>query len=332
MSFVIYSLESHIEEFFKASTTTTREECDVKTASFASGAPVVPVPMQGAWSYTVTAGPDQARIVQFRPSNATLNMSRLELARQAHPRCVPKCTYHGQTGRQLPLDIYVMDKAAGECYLYSRNISPEGTEDKARFDARQHRTVRDLARFFADSWSAPQKVSPAVADGVHQKLELDLDRLDKAFPDRFSITLNQVRDSFTRLFSLPWVITHVDLNETNILVDDTGAITAIIDWADAEMLPFGMSLWGLENILGYMDGTGWHYHGNAQELRDEFWRVFKASVGGVGEEAMAAIRIARMVGLFMRYCFALHGSGDRTVLDANAATLRYADAFCTRGI
>ncbi|KAL8354431.1 hypothetical protein RB601_004025 [Gaeumannomyces tritici] len=298
MSFVIYSLESHIEEFFKASTTTTREECDVKTASFASGAPVVPVPMQGAWSYTVTAGPDQARIVQFRPSNATLNMSRLELARQAHPRCVPKCTYHGQTGRQLPLDIYVMDKAAGECYLYSRNISPEGTEDKARFDARQHRTVRDLARFFADSWSAPQKV----------------------------------RDSFTRLFSLPWVITHVDLNETNILVDDTGAITAIIDWADAEMLPFGMSLWGLENILGYMDGTGWHYHGNAQELRDEFWRVFKASVGGVGEEAMAAIRIARMVGLFMRYCFALHGSGDRTVLDANAATLRYADAFCTRGI
>ena len=35
----------------------------------------------------------------------------------------------------------------------------------------------------------------------------------------------------------------------------TGQITGIIDWAEAEVLPFGLALYGLENLLGYM-GTG----------------------------------------------------------------------------
>ena len=43
----------------------------------------------------------------------------------------------------------------------------------------------------------------------------------------------------------------------NILVSPiTGRITGIIDWAEAKVLPFGLALYGLENLLGYMGPGG----------------------------------------------------------------------------
>ncbi|KAH6630051.1 hypothetical protein B0J18DRAFT_88342 [Chaetomium sp. MPI-SDFR-AT-0129] len=323
----VYSIESKIEQFFSTSTSTTKAECDIKAACLVGG-PVEPVPVQGLWSYTVTAGPNQAHIVQFRDGRSALNMAHVDIARQVHPWCVPKCSYHGQTGGQPPLSIYVMEKRGGVCYIQTRDMSPEG---KAQFEARQFQTVGDLARFFAEAGKGPQQVTPAIADSLRQELETDLDRLSEKLPDRFARTLNQVRDGLPRIFSLPFVITHGDLNESNILVDDVGRITAIIDRAESKILPFGMSLWALENILGYMDSTGWHYHDNTEELRDEFWRVLETNIGGVWKETKEAIRLARMVGLFLRYGFEQDGSARGRVRDTGSA-LRYADAFCTGGI
>lgn len=92
-----------------------------------------------------------------------------------------------------------------------------------------------------------------------------------------------VREGLPAIFALPFVMTHGDLNETNVLVDD-GSITRVIDWAESTIYPFGVSLWALENILGYMDNTGWHYHENARELWDEFWQVFETNVGSIQAE------------------------------------------------
>jgi hypothetical protein len=44
----------------------------------------------------------------------------------------------------------------------------------------------------------------------------------------------------------------------------------VIDWAEAEILPFGCALWGLENVLGFMDLHGWHYFDSHKELEDLF--------------------------------------------------------------
>ena len=162
-------------------------------------------------------------------------------------------------------------------------------------------------------------------------METDLNRLHQHLPNRFKDTLNQVLEHLPRIFNIPFVITHGDLNEMNILVDDIGHITGVIDWAESEICPFGISLWALENILGYMDDTGWHYHDNCKELREEFWRVFEKSVGPLQEDMKENIRISRMVGLFLRYGFEHDGSSRGKVRDTEFA-LRYADAFCTEGI
>lgn len=160
---------------------------------------------------------------------------------------------------------------------------------------------------------------------------MDLIRLSENMPNRFLRTLNLVLEGLPRIFILPFVITHGDLNETNILVDDAGHITGVIDWAESRILPFGSSLWALENVLGYMDGTGWHYHDGAEDLRDEFWRIFEIKIGDIREEVKENIRLARMAGLFLRCGFEQDGSARIKVRDIDFA-LRYADSFCTRDL
>jgi aminoglycoside phosphotransferase (APT) family kinase protein len=46
-------------------------------------------------------------------------------------------------------------------------------------------------------------------------------------------------------------VQHDDFLENNFYVDEvTGYITGVVDWADAIFAPFGVSLGGLETILG----------------------------------------------------------------------------------
>ena len=120
----------------------------------------------------------------------------------------------------------------------------------------------------------------------------------------------------------------------NILIDsETGTITGIVDWAEARILPFGFALWGLENILGYMDATGWHYYNNHHELEGLFWRAFRTKAHISSEDDMQLIRSARMAGLFCRYGFIVEGRMLKGVIDpTDSSSLKYLDAFCTTDI
>lgn len=49
---------------------------------------------------------------------------------------------------------------------------------------------------------------------------------------------------------VPWVLTHQDLSDMNILFDPSfGHITGVVDWADATIEPFDMAIWGLAGAL-----------------------------------------------------------------------------------
>lgn len=70
----------------------------------------------------------------------------------------------------------------------------------------------------------------------------------------------QVKDGLALLYSptCPQVLSHGDLNETNLLVDEgTSAITGIIDWSSAKIAPFGLELAALRRLGGNMNENGW---------------------------------------------------------------------------
>ena len=81
----------------------------------------------------------------------------------------------------------------------------------------------------------------------------------------------------------------------------TGRIAGICDWRGAEVSPFGMSLGGLEVMLGTLITSGdlWRYHPNHQELRDHFWTQFYYYLGGASDKQKQRIETARLIGLFL---------------------------------
>ncbi len=81
----------------------------------------------------------------------------------------------------------------------------------------------------------------SIQDTFAGKLQL----LAQNLPSRFSVSVSQLRNNLPLLLSegYPGVLTHGDLSEMNFLVNpETGHLTGVIDWAEAEILPFGYAL------------------------------------------------------------------------------------------
>lgn len=310
----VYSLGSAINEFFSRFTV-TRDECD-RAAAEITGENVEPVQLQGAFSYTVAS---RESIVQFRAPESLLDTEKTTLAREIYGKIVPSCTSKGMIGS---LTIYRIDKAPGITYIEAPSKSLSDT-------AWQERTVSDLARFFAISW-INQLGDDHCSQTSMSTIQTKLDTLQAHLPSRFTALIADLREKVSAIFLPTYhiVLGHGDLCEMNMIVDpDVGGITGIIDWAEAEVLPFGLSLWGLRNLLGWMDSSGWHYHANASRLESLFWDVFYESVGGVSDEQRHAIRIAERVGILLRYGFSWDdGKFERPITEQDSS-MRYLDAF-----
>ncbi|KIJ51234.1 hypothetical protein M422DRAFT_157913, partial [Sphaerobolus stellatus SS14] len=193
-------------------------------------------------------------------------------------------------------------------------------------------TVRSLARFFAQSWQNRSPPDPNTIPTISADCYSSFDYLSTNLPDRFQVTITQVQKGLPTLFSgkYPLVVTHGDLSEMNILADPaTGEIAGIIDWAEAGIQPFGFALYALDNILGYLTLNEWAFHGTAEYLRDEFWRVFRELVGGVSGSEMEFIQLAKLAGLFLRYGIP-YKSGRKGVVGVggpNSTSIKILDAL-----
>ncbi|KAJ5611818.1 hypothetical protein N7528_008923 [Penicillium herquei] len=324
-TYVVYSLDGTIDEFFHATTTATRKQCDDFVISRVGGVPT-PVEMQGVCSYTVTAGPDQSKIVQFRDENSAIDTDNLILVKTVHPEFVAGCQYLGIIGDVRPVHIYVMDKLPGIAHVMAR--IPSGDM------SRQQRIIKDLARFFAQSWNNNQQPCSDDTAKWLTEFQANFDLLAQELPSRFTPAIDMVRKELPSLFSkaLPFVLSHGDLNVMNILVDpETGNITGIVDWAESRILPFGFALYGLETIIGRMNSKGWHYHDAHRELESIFWQTFQKEAQGFSNGDFRLICAARMAGLFYQYAFvfdAKEAVKNVRVADPNGS-FPYLDAFCT---
>jgi hypothetical protein len=108
-----------------------------------------------------------------------------------------------------------------------------------------------------------------------------------------------------RLEDYPVALNHGDLIPSNILVDqNTWEITGLVDWAEAEYLPFGTCLYALEHLLGYLTPAlpdlppVWTYFEDATQLRELFWTHLIEAVPEVGARA-EDVKVIRDVGVLL---------------------------------
>ncbi|KAF5027338.1 hypothetical protein F66182_539 [Fusarium sp. NRRL 66182] len=276
----------------------TSDECDRLAVSIL-GCPVKPTPVQGASSYTVSAiDTDQApKVVQFRSKK--LDVDLIELARQSYGDFVPKSKFY--TTMSGDVYVYVWDLVPGTAFCRVRRqlFAPD-----IAMEQHLYQIVCDFARFFASAWNnrLAVKQPPGLLDEYYDIL----DQVSKGLPERLQTKLDEVRRGLPLLFrpDYPMSFQHDDLLENNIHVDNiTGHITGIVDWSDAMIAPFGVSLSGLETILGIQTRTSWHLHPNHLGLRERFWDIFYREIGNISEEDRRSIQAARLFGLFRAHGF-----------------------------
>ncbi|EEQ30019.1 hypothetical protein McanMca71_007960 [Microsporum canis] len=283
-----------ISQFFKRHVFNTREDCDRLAANILNGL-VSPTPVQGATSYTVAAAGSR-KVVQFRSSK--LDMECIENARLSYRGFVPNCELYGTAG---DIYVYVWDLVPGPAFCQVRR---QFLSLGIGMEQRLHQTVLDFARFFASAWNNRPAVKQPT--GILKEYREILDQLSLSLPNRLQLKLDQVRQGLPLLFrpGYPMALQHDDLLENNIHIDEvTGHITGIVDWADAIVAPFGVSLGGLETIIGVQTASSWHFHPSHVSLRQHFWDMFYREIGDISEEDQRSIEIARLFGLFRTHGF-----------------------------
>jgi len=313
--------EYQISRFFEKNAPATQRSCDLEAIRI-TGTSVHTTALQGGQSYTVLNS-DETRVVQFRAGYAALDMGFLGHIEQAYVRFTP---HHEPIGKLGQLHVYTMLNVGGVSMYLAREAL-----NRNNFSLRKY-TVQDFARyvdpsvphalsiylrrrniqltwlwpcrFFASAWNNTPKRMPCPSRAsLLDEYSSELSQLQVGLPERFRPMLADLISMLPSLLEPNWplVPNHTDLLENNIHVSmETGRIMGICDWKDTTIGPFGMSLGGLETMLGQETMSWrWRYHPNHQELRGLFWETLYQEMGGVSEEQKKLIDVSRLIGLFL---------------------------------
>lgn len=288
---------AQISNFFSSNASRTRDQCNDLAAELLGG-PVSATPIQGGNSYTVERK-EATKVVQFR--SLQLDMAKFGLAQHVYLDFVPQCVYHGPLGL---LHVHVWNRVPGPAFCRVRRQM--FTLD---MDQRLRQTVQDFARFFALAWINRPDLGPLPL-GLQDEYTAILDKLSLSLPDSLRPTIDMIRQNLHLLFrpNFPIALQHGDILENNIHVEEaTGHITGVVDWPDAFIAPFGLSLGGVEILLGIQTHKDWYFHPSHVELRQQFWDRFYCNIGQVSELDKRSIEIARLMGLLRMHGFEPNG-------------------------
>uniref|UniRef100_A0A8H7K6U9 Aminoglycoside phosphotransferase domain-containing protein n=1 Tax=Bionectria ochroleuca TaxID=29856 RepID=A0A8H7K6U9_BIOOC len=317
----VYSAETTINNFFlKASA--TRGECEARAAEL-TGGKAVPVTIQGDSSYTVYAGPELEHVVQFRLKSLELKTTTSDLASKIYGTLAPTVAFKGQIGDEVPgkepLYIYAMDRIKGVSHLDFILASKNHENPLAAFAARKN-LMTGVAKFHALSWNTPQVVDPEYQDELKDRYSSQLALLHKTLPERFHPSIQSCRDAMESIMSLPMVLLHKDFGTFHIMVNEESChFVGAVGWAEAQICPFGSNLHSLQQITGKLHyEDGWSRYDDYDDLQETFWSVFQREVGGLPEETLQTIKLARIMGLLLAEGFTGHlkdGTGPVPIQD-----------------
>ncbi|KAH7066681.1 hypothetical protein BKA63DRAFT_125685 [Paraphoma chrysanthemicola] len=302
------------------------------------------------------------RIVQVRPVQYALDVNIAQAAKNMFPTLAPAV-------RILDLKLskniqaYEMEKLPG--HTLSRVLSQTDMLD-TELQAKQHNLIKSFAAFIAQGYhSRAHRLSKGRNTRADSPMDNEseflsqctgkvgssiisrLEKLAKELPDEWlRRKAKNVLTFIATVDDYPVVLNHGDLIPSNILVDEhTWEITGVVDWAEAEFLPFGTCLYGLEVLLGYLmpaslgrntqckpkdgvDACALVYYEHALVLRKIFWTSLLDAIPElVGRQE--EMRVMRDMGVLLWYGLAWDGGAiGRVVIERDdIEELAYLRAF-----
>jgi len=245
---------------------------------------------QGYCSLTLCVG--SSLILQCRPPVYQLDMEILSSAKRVYGKLAPATTFL-KSVPPIDLSVYLMDRIPGIQFREYRLTNQCNTEWLENL-------CKGFARFLAKGWRQP--LPSSTGQGlVGSSLEARLEAMSTGLPLRFQPLCQNVVRHLNNIKALPWVLTHGDILDTNIMVDPaTGFLYGLVDWAEAEYLPFGVALVGLEEILGQMTADGFIYTTDAEHLRQTFHHELRTEIPDLCHpELQSTVSLARDLGVLL---------------------------------
>jgi hypothetical protein len=262
-----------------------------------------------------------AFIVQLRPEMHALNLDIVRAASMTYPMLAPtiKCL---DLVSPDGLYAYEMQKLNGTpLSRLQRHGSLLGTGSGKRLEG----LITSFARLMAQCWHSLHK-----AHSLSRKAREDspmeetlsmisqcrgkvgstiiprLEKLASDLPDaHLRKKATEAFHAVKRIKDYPVVLNHGDLIPSNILVDpNTWKITGLVDWAEAEYLPFGTCLYGLEHLLGCLTpatpgmSPQWNYFDGEAQLRELFWARLIDAVPEL-RARLEHVRVMRDIGVLL---------------------------------
>jgi hypothetical protein len=252
---------------------------------------------QGFFSRTiiVTLASGDEVVIQFRPE--PLDLSPFLIARKALGKYVPEVgqieddelSAHG-------INVYWMTRIPGQTWFH-------GIRGK---DPRSIITInRSLGRILGAGWLPDQSSAEVVERTLRPHLHLLLSSADPRFQP-FEDTAKEFLADLDKLKILPVFIAHFDLNEVNIMIDDTFNVTGLIDWELSTPLPFGMGFSRIHTLAGEFSNKKFYMPAEFEESERGFWEeVYKSLTQDVRDlidanwdAVQMSIKLGNLLGAF----------------------------------
>ncbi|KAL6908739.1 hypothetical protein GGI43DRAFT_154326 [Trichoderma evansii] len=294
----IHPYDEEIEAFFirNGFDGATRDACDKYARIRFPGSAARPAATQGYCSYTLNISDEY--LLQFRPEAFVLDIDTCSEVKSIYGDFAPTTLYLGEVegvslhqvsdanGRpSAMMHVYQHQRIRGIPLSEFRKRKKGCRADDDKMFKR--RLMSGLAKVFALGFHGRQPsqemegILPAstmakgkIGDSMRWRLTLL-----NGLPEKdLLIHVSEAQAQLDTVEASSWCLTHGDLLPGNMMVDaETGHLTGLIDWAEAEWLPFGMALYGIEEVLGEdmpFGAGGFKYYDDHEELRHLFWDEF----------------------------------------------------------
>ncbi|CAO2652529.1 Nn.00g008120.m01.CDS01 [Neocucurbitaria sp. VM-36] len=302
-------------------------------------------------------------IIQVRPVRYALDLAITKSAKRTYPTLAPHIHMLDSASSEQ-LCAYTMERMRGT--PFSR-LQPHSRKLDFKSTRKQDRLVSCYADFIiqgcraesetlslerntrADSPMDDKSAMLSKCTGkVGASIISRLEKLATELPEQCLRDIAKQRlDQIQKLANYPVTLNHGDLIPSNILIDgETWEITGVVDWAEAEYLPFGTCLYGLEHLLGYFSPVlpsstptssnnsvssnvpEFVYYDHAPQLRALFWSRLLEAMPEMRSRT-EEIEIIRDVGVLLWYGIAWDDGAINRVINEvdDVETMAYLRAF-----
>lgn len=246
------------------------------------------------------------------------------------------------------LHVYSLSRIPGVSVTELRASWAQSSSPAAELRRQRKDVVSEFARFITLGWKSARSASDSAVSSLRGRIggsiRWRLQEMRAHLPARFQPSVRDILDRLGDIEALPWVLTHGDVVPANMVVQKSQSpspgglvLSGFLDWAEAEYLPFGVGIYGLEALLGEAAHDGrFGYYPEAQELRDYFWLRLEAEIPElrpqIGPEGFRKnVEAAHTLGVLLWHGIAFdNGRLDRVVDEGkleDAEEVRILDLF-----